>query len=88
MQIDAAVNPGNSGGPVVESQRLVGVVMQALLDAQNIAYVVPSPVIQRFLADVADGTYDGVPQLGVSVRQALISAAVTGQLDVMHETWA
>ena len=75
IQIDAAVNTGNSGGPVVEDRRLVGIAMQGISDAQNISYIVPSPVIRRFLDDAADGAYDGVPQLGVD-WQALESRAM------------
>jgi S1-C subfamily serine protease len=64
-QIDAAVNPGNSGGPVVHKQRVVGVVMQILQDSENIGYMVPVPVIRHFLVDVADGRYDGFPEDGI-----------------------
>ncbi len=63
-QVDAAINPGNSGGPVVTGERLVGIAMQNVPRAQNIAYMVPSPVIERFLTDVADGRYDGIPRIG------------------------
>jgi S1-C subfamily serine protease len=61
-QIDSAVNPGNSGGPVLGEDKVVGVVMQAAKEADKIAYMVPTPVVERFLADVADGRYDGVPE--------------------------
>ena len=84
MQIDAAINPGNSGGPVVENQRLVGLAMQALPGSQNISYGVPSPLIERFLADVADGSYDGVPQLGVS-SQPLENRAMRARYGVEAE---
>lgn len=63
-QIDAAINPGNSGGPVMANGKLVGVVMQQLTSAENIGYMVPAPVIEHFLKDVADGHYDGMPDLG------------------------
>jgi S1-C subfamily serine protease len=61
-QIDSAVNPGNSGGPVLGDGKVVGVVMQVASGAEKIAYMVPTPVVEHFLEDVADGRYDGVPQ--------------------------
>jgi S1-C subfamily serine protease len=64
-QIDSAVNAGNSGGPVLAKGRVVGVAMQGNDAADNIAYMVPVPVVERFLADVADGHYDGVPRTGL-----------------------
>jgi S1-C subfamily serine protease len=66
IQTDAAINPGNSGGPVVQEGRVVGVAFQALPDLQSIGYCIPTEVVERFLHDVADGRYDGYPDLGVS----------------------
>ncbi len=67
-QIDAAINPGNSGGPVIKNDRIVGVAFEAILgeDVENIGYMVPVPVINHFLEDIADGQYDGFPGLGIS----------------------
>ena len=67
-QIDAAINEGNSGGPVMKDDQLVGVAFQAMSreDVENIGYMVPSPVIKHFLTDIADGKYDGIPELGIS----------------------
>lgn len=64
-QLDAAINPGNSGGPVLVGDRIVGVVMQARKKSQNIGYMVPAPVIEHFLTDMADGRYDGFPEDGI-----------------------
>lgn len=67
-QLDAAINSGNSGGPVLAHQRLVGVVMQGLDAADNIGYMVPAPVVQHVLRDIEDGRYDGVPELGIHTQ--------------------
>ena len=70
-QIDAAINGGNSGGPVLRGDRLVGVAFQALSgrNVENIGYMVPSPVIKHYLADISDGRYDGIPGLGISTQR-------------------
>jgi S1-C subfamily serine protease len=66
-QIDAAINLGNSGGPVIKDDKIVGVAFQAG-SGQNIGYMVPAPIISRFLTDIKDGEYDGIPDLGISCQ--------------------
>jgi len=66
LQVDAAINPGNSGGPILFKNRVVGLAFQGMLDAQNIGYAIPRPVISHFLDDIADGQYHGYPELGVA----------------------
>lgn len=66
VQIDAAINPGNSGGPVLQSDKVVGVAFQGLRSADNTGYIIPTPVVKRFLKDIEDGSYDHYVDLGVS----------------------
>ena len=67
-QIDAAINPGNSGGPVIISNMITGVAFQSASMGENIGYMVPAPVIKHFLNDMADGKYDGFPELGIKFQ--------------------
>ncbi len=69
-QIDAAINPGSSGGPVVIGDKIVGVVMEMVGSMQSIGYMVPVPVIRHFLDDLNDGRCDGFPEDGI-VCQAM-----------------
>jgi S1-C subfamily serine protease len=62
VQVDAAINPGNSGGPALVDGKMVGLVF-AVAPAENVGYVIPNEEIDDFLADVADGRYDGKPRL-------------------------
>jgi S1-C subfamily serine protease len=68
IQIDAAINPGNSGGPVIQGGKVVGVAFQGYsgMVAQNVGYMIPVPVIERFLKDVKDGKYDHYVDLAAS----------------------
>ncbi len=63
VQIDAALNPGNSGGPAISEGKLAGVAFSGVPSAENIGYLIPVEEIATFLADIADGTYTGKPQL-------------------------
>lgn len=63
IQIDAALNPGNSGGPAISEGKLVGVSFSGLNNAENIGYLIPIVEVQMFLDDIKDGTYDGKPHL-------------------------
>lgn len=67
IQIDAAINPGNSGGPVIQDGKAVGVAFQGFsgMVAQNVGYMIPVPVITRFLKDVSDGQYDHYVDIGI-----------------------
>lgn len=64
VQIDAAINPGNSGGPCLQDGKVVGVAFQGLSQADNTGYIIPTPVINRFLKDISDGSYDHYAELG------------------------
>lgn len=89
VQVDAAVNPGNSGGPALSEGKIVGVVMQVISESQSIGYLVPVNMVRHFIKDMKDGHYDGFADLGIGVQKLEnptlrtyfgIEENVTGQL--------
>ena len=68
IQTNAAINPGNSGGPVLQDGKVVGVAFQGYSGdvAQNTGYMIPVPVINRFLTDIKDGRYDRYMDLSIT----------------------
>jgi S1-C subfamily serine protease len=73
IQIDAAINPGNSGGPVMQDGKVVGVAFQGYSGdvAQNVGYMIPTPVIRHFLKDIEDGRYDRYMDLSIGFFNTL-----------------
>lgn len=60
IQVDAAINSGNSGGAIIDKDnKLIGIAMLKLTNTDNIAYIVPSVVINTFLNDIKDNKVDG-----------------------------
>jgi S1-C subfamily serine protease len=65
IQTDAAINSGNSGGPVIQNGKIAGIAFQTLRSAENVGYMIPVPIIKHFLDDIEDGQFDGFPGLGI-----------------------
>lgn len=56
--------------PVVKGGKLAGLLLR--YDSKNqVATILPAPIIEHFLKDSADGRYDGFPSLGVELQQTL-----------------
>jgi S1-C subfamily serine protease len=92
IQIDAAVNSGNSGGPVFKGDKIIGVAFQSLDESQNIAYAIPIPVVEHFLGEIDAGRRPIFPSLGIvwqrleseSQRRSLGLASRVGGVHVVR----
>ena len=71
IQTDSAINPGNSGGPVTQSGQAIGVAFQSNLSLNDVGYFIPVPLIKRFLVDIKDRIYDGVPEIGIETSSLI-----------------
>ncbi len=69
VTVDAAINEGNSGGPVFKDGRVAGIAFQSLVDAENIGEMVPSNLIRRFIEGTASGKPPTVPGLGLVMQR-------------------
>lgn len=65
IQIDAAINSGNSGGPVVQGEKMIGLAFSHLVGggAQNIGYIIPNEEVDRFLEGAARGRPEDKPAM-------------------------
>ena len=68
VTVDAAINAGNSGGPVFGQGKVVGIAFQKLTGVDNIGEMVPPPIIRSFLAGVAAGRRCDIPALGIQTQ--------------------
>ena len=79
VTVDAAINAGNSGGPVFGGGKVVGIAFQKLTGVDNIGEMVPPPIIRAFLDGVEQGKRPEIPALGI-VTQNLENPLLRGQL--------
>jgi len=66
--VDAAINAGNSGGPVFGDGKVVGIAFQKLTGVDNIGEMVPPPIIRSFLDGVVKGKRPEIPALGITTQ--------------------
>ncbi|HTR42016.1 MAG TPA: trypsin-like peptidase domain-containing protein [Pseudomonadales bacterium] len=82
VQIDAAVNPGNSGGPALVNGRMIGIAFSRLGGtAENIGYIIPCEEIRLFLEKTAGGHEYSKPMM-FDECETLSSAALRGYLNL------
>src|ERR1041385_2888073 len=68
VTVDAAINKGNSGGPVFGEGKVVGIAFQKLTGVDNIGEMVPPPIIRAFLDGVKKGKRPEIPALGITTQ--------------------
>jgi S1-C subfamily serine protease len=68
VTVDAAINAGNSGGPVFGNNKVVGIAFQKLTGVDNIGEMVPPPIIRAFLDGVDAGKRSEIPALGITTQ--------------------
>lgn len=84
IQIDAALNPGNSGGPAVSDGKLVGLVFSRISEGDNVGYLIPVSEIEMFLADIEDGSYDGKLAMP-ALTQTLENSSIRKKLNLSDD---
>ena len=94
LQTDAAINPGSSGGPLVNiNGEMIGVNVAVMAEAQGIGFALPADRVKNTLTSLLDVrmlkhlwvglklqeiTPDLAKQLGVKEQGALVAAIDTG----------
>jgi S1-C subfamily serine protease len=83
VQHTAALNPGNSGGPLVDSRgRVVGVNTAIIAMAQGIGFAVPAGTAQWVLTEILTQGRVRRAYLGISVRDRALDTRLVRALDL------
>jgi len=76
-QIDAAVNHGNSGGPLIDNEgRLVGVIFAGIEQHQGLNFAVPAHILTAALPAMIKGGRAQRPWLGLTICETANGAEI------------
>ncbi|CAM4830086.1 unnamed protein product [Rotaria magnacalcarata] len=85
IQIDAAINGGNSGGPAVQGKLVIGMSFQGYNQAQLIGYIIPVSVIKHLLDDIElHNKYTGFPRMAFRY-QSMENSSYREYLKLNHD---
>ena len=77
IQIDAAINHGNSGGPVVDTEgRLIGIVFAGALEYQGLNFAIPAERLAAALPAMLKGGKVERPWLGLTLAETKDGAEI------------
>jgi len=77
IQIDAAINSGNSGGPIIDSEgRLVGVAFAGIAQHQGLNFAVPAEILAAALPAMIKGGRAQRPWLGLTLCETFNRAEI------------
>jgi S1-C subfamily serine protease len=85
IQSDVALNPGNSGGPLVDSRgRVVGVNTAIILGAQGLSFSVPIDTAKWVVAELMTSGRVRRGWLGISAQNRPLSKELARRLGLSH----
>ncbi len=89
FQVDVAVNPGNSGGPLVDSSgKVVGIVFAGIQEFQGVNFAIPSTVATKLLPRLKTGGKAVIPWLGLGLQEDFKGLEVVYVLPQGPSDWA
>jgi S1-C subfamily serine protease len=86
VQHTAPLNPGNSGGPLVDSRgRVVGINTAIIAMAQGLGFAVPSSTARWVVGELIRHRRVRRPQLGIAATTVAINRRLVRELDLLSD---
>ncbi len=86
IQTDAAVNPGNSGGPLVDSSgAVIGINVAVVQQAQGLSFAIPINTVNWVAARLMKDGEVRRPMMGVALQSGMLARSVRNKFHIEKE---